>query len=856
MAARKKLVVIDGYSLLFRAFFGTRYLSTTDGRPTNALFGFVSMLYYLLENERPDSVLIAFDAPGKTFRDAAYAEYKGTRKATPDELKSQLALSRDLITAFGIPSIELTGYEADDVIGTVTKEAEKNGFDAIIVTGDLDSLQLVDDIVSVMTTRTGVTDVVKYGPAEVQKRYGFGPSLVPDYKALVGDTSDNIPGVPGVGPKTATILLTEFGSIEGLIERIDEVDPKFKRKLDGFLEQMPKSKWLATIARDAPIAFDFAPFAVSSEQFGAAQRWLESVEFRNHAKRMPQVLAPYMEGGPASPEQADLFSDQAVEVLADRPELTIFAATADDLEVAARKGAAVDYDQVDFALAIGTEVWTCDAATGMDIVREHVSSVAAHHSKALIRGLALDDRPAFDSLLAAYVLQSGRSGYELGDLVQGYLDESPPQTIPERASAISRLIEPMSDRLKKEGQWAVYDEIELALVPILAQMENLGIGVDCDRLREFSKSLTVQIGLLEQRIHEAAGEEFNIGSPQQLGKILYEKLGLQSGKRTKTGYATGVEVLQQLAAENEVVRDVLAWRELSKLRSTYADSLPGYVGQDGRIHTTYAQHIAATGRLSSNEPNLQNIPIRTELGKEIRRAFIPAEGYVFASLDYSQIELRFLAHYCDEPALVNAFQTGEDVHAATASLMWNEPLDQVGSAHRRYAKMLNYAVLYGVTDFGLANQLGGEFTVKEARALIESYFDRFPKVSEYIDDTKSEARSKGFTTTLTGRRRYFPDIHAGNRIARSYAERQAMNAPLQGGSADMIKLAMINISKILRGKNTRMVLQVHDELLFEVPVGSEGVLPELQGAMANAMPLDVPVEVDVGVGPNWLETKG
>jgi DNA polymerase-1 len=414
----------------------------------------------------------------------------------------------------------------------------------------------------------------------------------------------------------------------------------------------------------------------------------------------------------------------------------------------------------------------------------------------------------------------------------------------------------MTDRLQKEGQWSVYDDVEMALVPILARMENLGIGVDCDKLREFSKSLTVQIGQMEQRIYEAAGGKFNIGSPQQLGKILYEKLGLQSGKKTKTGYATGVEVLQQLAAENEVVRDVLAWRELSKLRSTYADSLPGYVAEDDRIHTTYAQHIAATGRLSSNDPNLQNIPIRTELGKEIRRAFIPAEGFVFASLDYSQIELRFLAHYCNEPALVNAFKTGEDVHAATASLMWNEPLESVGSAHRRYAKMLNYAVLYGVTDFGLANQLGGEFSVKEARVLIDSYFERFPKVREYIDNTKAEARSKGFTTTLTGRRRYFPDIHAGNRIARSYAERQAMNAPLQGGSADMIKLAMIAIASKLEGSKTRMVLQVHDELLFEVPVGEEAILPELQTAMADAMPLDVPVEVDVGVGPNWLETKG
>jgi DNA polymerase-1 len=853
---RKKLVIIDGYSLLFRAFFGARYLSTTDGRPTNALFGFISMLFYLLEKERPDSVLVAFDAPGKTFRDAEYAEYKGTRKESPDELKIQLKQSREMIAAFGIVSVEEPGYEADDVIGTITKEAEKNGYKAIIVTGDLDSLQLVDECVSVMTTRTGVTDVVKYTPVEVQERYGFGPELVPDYKALVGDTSDNIPGVPGVGQKTATALLQEFGSIESIIERIDEVEPKFKRKLEGYLEQMPKSKWLATIARDAPVSFDFATYRISSDQYGAALRWLESVEFRNHAKRLPIVFAPYMEGGPAKPEHADLIADTAAEVLSERPELTIFDASPDDLVRAAKRGAALDYDQEHFALALGTEVWTTDAETGIEIVQDHFAEMAAHHSKRLVRRLALDVRPKFDTLLAAYVLQSGRSGYELADLAQGYLDESPPQTIPERASAISRLVEPMTERLNAEQQWHVYDDIEMTLVPILAEVENLGIGVDCDRLREFSKSLSVQINQLEQRIHEAAGEEFNVGSPQQLGKILYEKLGLQAGKKTKTGYATGVEVLQQLAPEHEVVRDVLSWRELTKLRSTYADSLPGYVGEDDRIHTTYAQHIAATGRLSSNDPNLQNIPIRTELGREIRKAFVPAEGYKFASLDYSQIELRFLAHYCGEPALVNAFTTGEDVHAATASLMWNEPVESVGSAHRRYAKMLNYAVLYGVTDFGLANQLGGEFSVKEARGLIDSYFERFPKVREYIENTKAEARSKGFTTTLTGRRRYFPDIHAGNRIARAYAERQAMNAPLQGGSADMIKLAMIDIAGLLRGKRTRMVLQVHDELLFEVPEEELSLLPELQEAMANALPLNVPVEVDVGIGPNWLETKG
>jgi DNA polymerase-1 len=851
---QKKLVVIDGYSLLFRAFFGTRYLSTSDGRPTNALFGFVSMLYNLLEKERPECIVVAFDAPGKTFRDHEYAEYKGTRSETPSELVSQLKASRELIQAFGIPSIELTGFEADDVIGTLTLDAEKNGYDSIIVTGDLDSLQLVDDHVKVMTTRTGVTDVVYYDPAAVQERFGFGPEYLADYKALVGDSSDNIPGVPGVGPKTASTLINQFGHIEQMIDRLGEVEQKYRKKLEPYVDQMPKSKWLATIVRDAPVTFDYKPYRVSKEQMDAAHKLMEWLEFRMHAKKLDSILSPY-----AGDEQRGLFDEGApVLVEAERPHVAVSQVTTPEAALhwlGGRRGALYSGDD-GHSLASGLEAVDITTDTAGAIVAKATESLAFHHSKPLLRAHKNYAVPGFDSLLAAYVLQSSRSSYNLGDLAQGYLEESPPVTPAEKASAISRLEPVLTERLEKESQWSVYSEIDLPLAPILAEMENFGVAVDVGLLQEFSKSLETQIEQIGSAIFEMAGETFNIGSPQQIGRILFDKLGLPSGKKNKTGFSTGVEVLQQLAPQYDICREILNWRELTKLKNTYADSLPKSVAEDGRIHTTYAQHIAATGRLSSIDPNLQNIPIRSEMGREIRRAFVAAPGYQLASLDYSQIELRLLAHYCKEPALVEAFTKGTDVHAVTASLMWNEPLETVSKAHRRYSKMLNYAVLYGVTDFGLANQLGGEFTVGQAKDLIQNYFERFPKVREYIDATLEEARSKGFTTTLTGRRRYFQDIYAGNRVARQYAERQAINAPLQGGSADMIKLAMLRIRPILAGMRTRMLLQVHDELLFELAQGEESIVPALKEAMETALPLEVPVEVDASVGPNWLETKG
>ncbi len=858
--AAKHLVILDGYSLLYRAFYATRYLSTSDGRPTNALYGFVSMLFYILEKDEPDAVVVAMDAPGKTFRHAEYAEYKGTRRETPDELKSQLKVARDLIAALGIPVIEATGYEADDVVGTISRLGEANGYDSTIVTGDLDSLQLVDKHVRVMTMKQGVTEVVFYGPAEVEGRYGFGPISIPDYKAIVGDTSDNIPGVPGIGEKGATTLIQQFGSVEAILERWDEVDPKFQKKIEPGREQMLKSKWLATIDCKVPITYDFKEFSLTPDQMESAREFLELYELKSQVRRLPIVLSKYQEGFQASTDTAPKGDLDKLEIT--QQEVRDYARLKDWVDgrrfalfFETRGGQMGMFDEPSKIahVAIGTDVRSTSEENGRRLFNELTALAILHDGKWLYKGTPNLTVLGFDSMLAGYVLQSGRSNYALRDLVQGYLELTPPTTGPEMAAALSLLEKPMRDRLEKESQTSVLDTIELPLVPLLAQIEQTGITVRPEFLRDFSKMLEGEIESTATRIYATAGETFNIGSPKQLGEVLFDKMMLEGGpKKSKTGgYPTGAEVLQLLAPMYPICADVLTWRELSKLKSTYADSLPRMIGPDGRIHTTYNQAVAATGRLSSNDPNLQNIPTRTELGRSIRRAFTAAPGFQLASFDYSQIELRVLAHMCGEENLIEAFANRVDVHTVTASLMF--PGTEINKEKRGMAKLLNYAVLYGVTEYGLANQLGGGFSISEARALIEQYRERFPKVKGFMDATVQEARSKGFTVTLCGRRRYFPDIHNANRNERMYAERQAMNAPIQGTASDMIKLAMLAVERLLVGCKTRMLLQVHDELVFELAEGEEHLIEPIRFAMEQALPLSVPIEVDAKVGANWAE---
>lgn len=860
---QKRLVVIDGYSLLFRAFFGTKYLSTSDGRPTNALFGFTSMIFYILENVRPDAIVVAMDAPGKTFRHAEYSEYKATRKETAPELVQQIPHAYELVRALGIPIVEVVGYEADDVVGTISRMAEENGYQTTIVSGDLDQLQLVDSDVSVLTTRIGVTDTVTYSPEKVRERYGVEPEQLPDWKAIVGDSSDNIPGVPGIGEKGATALIQAHGSAEGICEalKLGEVDPKLAKKLTPEVcDQMLISKRLATIVRDAPIEYLFQPFKVTPEQTEAARALMEVFEFRNHMKRMPQVLAPYMDGF-ASAEPVVAISEESIKAIVreesdaekvwrwidGRRYALLFESSAAQPSM---------FEEVTRAsyVAIGSEVVKTTESAALIVFERAPKLTITHDAKPLFKRIPTTlETVAFDSMLAGYVLQSGRSSYALRDLVQGYLDLTPPTSMADMAACLHRLEGVLCDRLLKEGQDRVLFEIEQPLLPILAEMESAGICLDRNYLEEYSKELLVSIEDIAQSIYQMAGDEFNIGSPKQLGEVLFEKLQIPGPKKTKTGWATGAEILISLAASYPICAEILNWRELTKLKSTYADALPKLVGSDGRVHTTFNQTVAATGRLSSNDPNLQNIPIRTELGRRIRKAFVPQNGWLLGSFDYSQIELRVLAHLCGEPALVEAFGRGDDVHSATATLMFGDEPGNISKEHRRYAKLLNFAVLYGVTDYGLANQLGGEFSVSEARVLIQQYYERFPRIKSFMESIVAEARSKGFTTTICGRRRYFPEIHAANRNDRMYAERQAMNAPMQGAAADMIKKAMIDLRKKVSPASARLLLQVHDELVFELPGENAELIESIRELMEQAVPLRVPVEVDAKLGKNWLE---
>lgn len=856
----KRLVIIDGYSLLYRAFFATRMLSTADGRPTNALFGFANMLFYLLENTRPDAIVVALDAPGKTFRHAEYQEYKGTRREMPPELVIQVQVAREMIAALGIPTLEAVGYEADDIVGTISRLAEENGYDTTIVTGDLDALQLVDDHVSVMTNKQGVSEVVVYDPEAVTRRYGFGAVYIPDYKALVGDTSDNIPGVPGIGEKSATKLIQDYGPVEEILHELSNVEEKFRKKIEPAQEQLKQSKWLATIHRDVPIEYDFAPFRLTFAQLETARGMLDSLEFKSHLRRMNTVFARYVEGGEESGELVEVKTERMpyrrLPDVDSFEELEFWVGDGPYAMILPRPAGQTsmfeDAPVAEAWIAVGGEVVKAAAPLGLRLFEATPRQAILHDAKELYHQVSTTIEPMrFDAMLAGYVLQSGRAGYALRDLAQGYLDVVAPDTPEELVASLFQLEGVMRERLGKEGQSRVLDEIEQPLVPILAEMERHGIAVEAGLLEEFSKSLQVAIEQSQRRVFELAGTEFLIASPKQLGEVLFERLGIPGAKKTKTGYATGAEILQLLAPSYEICGEVLTWRELTKLKSTYVDALPRMIASDGRIHTTYSQTVAATGRLSSNDPNLQNIPIRTELGRQIRKAFVAAEGFELASFDYSQIELRLLAHLCKDEALVDAFQERVDVHSVTAGLMFGIAPEQASKEQRRLAKMLNYAVLYGVTDFGLANQLGGGFSISEAKTLITQYYERFPRVKAFTEQVIGEARQTGFTVTLCGRRRYFPDIHAANRNERLYAERQAVNAPIQGAAADMIKLAMIRVRRHLGPAATRMLLQVHDELLFEMTPRERERVEPLRREMEQALPLDVPVEVDAKIGATW-----
>ncbi|MBW3623121.1 MAG: DNA polymerase I [Armatimonadetes bacterium] len=887
-----KFVIVDGYSLLFRAFFAMPYLSNSQGEPTGAVHGFANMLVRLLNEENPDAMLVAWDAPGEVFRTTAYSDYKANRPSAPDEFKSQVRPARDLVRALGLKPLELTGFEADDCIGTAAVHAEEEGYEVLIVSGDTDMLQLVRPRVRVMIPKKGVSEVATYDESAVEERYGIRPDQMVDYKALKGDTSDNIPGVKGIGEKTAAALIREWGSLDNLYVHLDEVKPERVRKLleDG-RESARLSYDLSRIHCDAPCAIDPEGYHVAPPDIEAVRDLFNRMEFRTLLQRVEERYRAATgdrgpeAGTPATPSLWDA---------AEQPEMqeASLASLEADLHRARSNPPLALVAQTEGPSPIRTELaglaWaTADgcASLAVDEAQDLPPALAQalgdpdlskviYDAKPLLhalnpKGIALEG-VVLDVMLAGYLLHAGRFNISLDTLAVDTLGRNlPPKPTGKAAAEEERVRERLGaevcavremapllhESLQSTGLWDLYAEMEAPLVPILAAMERRGVLLDPDALKASSEFLASRIAELEEQAYEMAGERFNIGSPKQLQVLLFEKLGLPRGKKTKTGYSTGVEVLEELAGDFPLVGLILEWREVSKLRSTYTEALLRLMDPDTcRIHTTFNQAVAATGRLSSAEPNLQNIPVRTEAGREIRRAFVAPPGHRLLSADYSQIELRILAHYTGEPALVRAFAEDEDIHAATARLLFGVGPDGVTSDMRRRAKTVNFAVLYGQSDFGLSKELS--IPVAEAREFIQAYFARFPGIQGYLDATLAQARKEGYVTTLLGRRRWFPDIHSPNRNARLFAERAAVNSPIQGTAADLIKRAMIEVTRRLEaeGHPARLLLQVHDELLFEVPEGAvESAAKWVREAMEGALALRVPVRVDVKAGSNWKE---
>jgi len=910
-----KLVILDGNSLLYRGFFAMRALSTSDRLPTNAVYSFVLMLLTILEREKPDAIFAAFDPPVATFRHQELESYKGTRKAMPDDLKPQRALAREVAKAFRVPNVEVEGYEADDVCGTLAEIGKHQGYDVLIVTGDGDALQLVDDgsplegrgPVRAMITVKGVTDTVVYDEAAVRARYGLTPAQIPDFKGLKGDTSDNLPGVPGIGEKGASKLLKDYGTLENLLFHVDEQPEKVKNALITHTDTALQCKRLATIVRDVPLPEWVAltpDYQTVGPDFEAVKELFERLEFRTLVRRLPvlerdQRAKTIEQGSPPAPNNGGVGLEaasplappllgaggegQTITTQAHLDALLARLAEADapvgvQLHLAPPAGVkpavltlmnaelqGVAFGLPDSAFYAPWAEWGAaltpyleDAARAKSVYDLKLAAGVLGRSGVTLRGVT------FDALLAAYLLNAGRSGYPLADLAADNAGmelvpdpEHPQAGAMDEARAIQALEAALTPRLERDGLQRIFTDIELPLAPILAGMERVGVSVDADLLREASKNLGAQVASLEAEIFELAGQKFSVGSTKQLQEVLFDKLKLPIGKKTKTGYSTGAEVLEDLAAKgHEIAGKIVRWREVSKLKSTYADALPALINPEtGKVHTSLNQTVASTGRLSSSNPNLQNIPVRTEIGREIRKGFVASPGHVLVSADYSQIELRLFAHITKDSGLVEAFQTDADIHAQTARRIFEVPEDQpVTHDQRRQAKTINFAVIYGASPFRVAIELG--ITQARASELIKAYLALYPGVRAYLETVLEGAREKGYVQTLLGRRRYVPDINSRVFQFRQAAEREAANMPVQGTSADIIKLAMLRVAKTLSesGLGAQMVLQVHDELLFECPTAEVRPLADLvRDAMQNAYPLDVPLRAEVKSGHNWWD---
>jgi len=862
-AGHDELFLIDGNSLAYRAFFALpESIATSTGVPTNAIFGFASMLVKILTEYGPRATIVAWDA-GHSGRKEIYADYKAQRSSRPDLLKQQWPALAPLVEAFGYANVSVEGQEADDVIATLAERAKAAGIPVMVVTGDRDAYQLVDgDRVRIMTTSRGITDTKVYDRQGVIDRYGIPPELVPDFIGLKGDTSDNIPGVPGIGDKTAAQLLQEHGTLDAVLAHAHEIRAAKRREnLLKHADDARISKQLATMNRALDVELDVAQFAAAEPDRSRLREVFREYELRDPLRRLEEALGSAEDAAPR-PEAEQALTARVREGAAPADVAALAPAEA-DIALTARppeqpEGELFPVGGWRFGAYAGGD----GALAGECEVPDELAAALgqrpalAHDAKALG---TVPARLAFDTLIAAYLLDPARRAYALEELCEERgigVDASVPDPVARDAMLVHALAAAQRPQVQERGLSELLHEVELPLVCVLREMERVGLKLDKERLAAIRTRVNDEVAQLEREIWEQCGTEFMIGSPQQLAEVLFVKLGLSRKRRGKTGYSTDARVLQAIRHEHPVIEKIERWRELTKLESTYLAALPAYADARDRIHTTFSQVVAATGRLSSNDPNLQNIPIRTPLGREIRACFVAEPGNALLSIDYSQVELRILAHIAGEEVLKEIFRRGEDVHTATASTILRTPPEQLDAGSRSKAKMVNYGIVYGLSAFGLSDRLG--ISREEAQEFIDRYLEGFPAVKAFIATTIEQATENGYVTTLMGRRRQIPELRARNRQVRQLGERLAVNTVIQGTAADVMKVAMVDTDAALRdaGLQTRLVLQIHDELLFEgpadeLPRARDVVVP----AMVGALELDPPLAVDAGIGPNWLEAK-
>lgn len=887
MRPMAKLLLLDGHSLAYRAFFALPAdLATASGTVTNAVYGFTSMLAKVLADEKPDLLAVAFDAPGPTFRDEMDAEYKAGRASTPDLFRSQMPLIREVLDTLHVHVLEEPRVEADDVIATLATRAADEGIDVVIVTGDRDSYQLVaDPHVKVLYNKRGVSDYALYDEAGIFERTGVTPAQYPDYAALRGDTSDNLPGVPGIGEKTAAKLVSTYGELEEIFEHLDALPPKQRQNLGECRDRVFKNREMTVLRRDVPL--DVEPTDLKQGAFDRERLRVlcDQLEFRT---LLPRILDAV--GAVAAADETEVEALEVdVETVRDAPaaaSLVRELASAGTRVAVEAHWAGIAGRSPVLGLALSgradrahylpgdllEEPSVRDALAGL--VGAGGPPLVTHRAKELVHGLHLDVRTLdADTAVMAYLLDPGEGRYRLEDLAgrllsvelrspdrdEGTLDfggAAGAEDTGRAAAVILRLADALAEALAARELTDLYERIERPLVRVLARMEGAGIRIDVGFLEELGSELGDQCRALEAQIHAHAGEEFNVNSTPQLRRILFEKLGLTPVKKTKTGPSTDADSLQKMLDFHPIVETLLRYREVEKLRSTYADALPPLVGADGRIHGTFNQIATTTGRISSESPNLQNVPVRTADGREMRRAFVAEEGCGLLTADYSQIELRILAHLAEDPGLIDAFARGADVHTATASKVFDVTEEKVDAFQRRFAKVVNYGLAYGMEAYGLAQRL--DIPTEQAREILDAYFEGFPNVHAYMQETVREARARGYTTTICGRRRQLPELASDNFRIRQMGERMAQNAPVQGSAADVFKLAMVRVDEALEASRlrSRMILTVHDELVFEVPLEErEAVEPLVRDVMEHVCELRVPLVVDVGFGPNWAEAK-